>query len=238
MQARDPKPSTPTTPPAPAVAWPTDEARRTVVQANQTAWQRHTVTARQHREAAERLGAEINADGAEFEKLRQEIEALRQELENRRQQIDWKIQEQKQQNHYDRQEQTTADGYAAALTALGEQLPPLQDRLVAMAPGMSPVEAAAHAAAWKDMEPTGFHHMLPETSQGDPQEHAAAFGGAFSPHSERPADGFCINCGEPAWRETVDPEKAPKGAKHGYGASCSNDPNQVADLGDTAGQLR
>ncbi|WP_326828723.1 hypothetical protein OIE13_22715 [Streptosporangium sp. NBC_01810] len=206
------------------VEWPTDEARRTVVQHNQTAWHRHTEAARGRREQAERLGMEIGVKAQELEELRQKIDAL--------------IQEKQKQDHYAGLEQTSADGFAIALAALGEQLPPLQDRLVAGTPGMSPLEAAAHAAAWADMAPTGFHQTLAASPQGDPQEHAAAFGGAFSPHAERPADGYCINCGEPAWREPVHPENAPKGAKHGFGASCTNDPNQVADLGDTPGPLR
>ncbi|WP_326646601.1 hypothetical protein OG884_18395 [Streptosporangium sp. NBC_01755] len=230
MKPRDGDPKQ-QTPPAPPVVWPNDEGRSTVVQANQGAWQRHTKAARQHRESAEHLGAEIYAKGQDLEKLRQEQETLRQG-------IDMLIQEQRQQDHYAGQEQGAADAYAVALAALGEQLPPPQDRLVAGTPGMSPLEAAAHAAAWKDMAPTGFHQTLSASPQGDPQEHAAAFGGAFSPHAERPADGYCINCGEPVWREPVHPENAPKGAKHGFGASCTNDPNQVADLGDTPGPLR
>jgi hypothetical protein len=221
----EPKQQSQPTPAAPPVVWPNDEARRTVVLTNQTAWQRHTEAARGYREYVERLGVEIAAKGQDLEKLRQELETLRQEIDSR-------IQEQRQQDHYAKQEQGAADAYAAALIALGEQLPPLQDRLVAPAPGMNPGEVAAHSAAWNDMAPTGLHQTLPATPQGDPQEHAAAFGGSFSPHAERPADGYCIHCGEAVWREPVDPLTAPRGAKHGFGASCSNDPNQVADLGE------
>ncbi|MEV8639245.1 hypothetical protein AB0395_47080 [Streptosporangium sp. NPDC051023] len=126
-------------PAAPAVVWPSEEGRHTVVQNNQFAWQRHTDAARNHHDYAERLNAEIGEKTRQWEQLRQEIDA--------------KTQEKQQQDHYATQEQAAADAYAAALQALGEQPPPPVDRLVAGSNGMSPLEAAAHAAAWNGARP-------------------------------------------------------------------------------------
>ncbi|MGW4663239.1 hypothetical protein [Streptosporangium sandarakinum] len=71
--------------------------------------------------------------------------------------------------------------------------------------------------------------------QGDANGHAAQFGGPVQPFPADPADGFCINCGQPAWKKPASPHH-PKGATHSFGATC--DPNAdeptYADLGERA----
>ncbi|GHE33123.1 hypothetical protein GCM10017673_40070 [Streptosporangium violaceochromogenes] len=115
--------------PAPAVAWPSDEARYTFLQAVQTDWQDHLATVRDCRGKAEQLGAEIGAKTRELEQLRQHI--------------DGRIEEKRRQDLYAAQAQAAADAVVAALTALGEQPPVVQDRLVA---GGGPVSVQEHAA--------------------------------------------------------------------------------------------
>lgn len=119
-----------TTQPQPAVvAWPSDEARYTFLQAVQTDWQDHLATVRDCRGKAEQLGAEIGAKTRELEQLRQHI--------------DGRIEEKRRQDLRAAQAQAAADAVVAALTALGEQPPVAQDRLVA---GGGPVSAQEHAA--------------------------------------------------------------------------------------------
>lgn len=118
------------TQPQPAVvAWPTDEARHTFLKANQTVWQSYIEAARDYRDKAERLDAEIGAKTRELEQLRQHI--------------DGRIEEKRRQDHYAAQAQAAADAVTAALTALGEQPPALPDQLVA---GGERVSREAHAA--------------------------------------------------------------------------------------------
>lgn len=154
------------TQPQPVVAWPTDEARHTVVQANQFAWQRHADAARGHRSHAERLDAEIGAKTRDLEELRREIDA--------------RVQEKRQQDHYAAQEQAAAEAFAATLAMLGEQPPPLPDRLVAGTAGMSALEAQAHTAAWNGMDPN------PTGVQADPLDRFNAAHNEYA--AENPGD--------------------------------------------------
>lgn len=156
------------TQPQPAVvAWPSDEARHTVVQANQQAWQRFADAARGHREHAERLDAEIGEKSRQLEELRRDIDA--------------RIREKEQQDYYAAQAQSNVAAFAAAMAALGEQFPPpLPDRLVAGTAGMSALEVQAHTAAWNGMDPN------PTGVQADPLDRFNAAHNEYA--AENPGD--------------------------------------------------
>ncbi|MEV4247012.1 hypothetical protein AB0J63_26810 [Streptosporangium canum] len=64
----------------------------------------------------------------------------------------------------------------------------------------------------------------------DASAHAAQFGGPSFP--DDPADGYCIHCGQAAWRKPASPHH-PKGATHSFGATCNPDAEEptYADLG-------
>ncbi|MFN2636827.1 MAG: hypothetical protein ABR585_07370 [Gemmatimonadaceae bacterium] len=82
-------------------------------------------------------------------------------------------------------------------------------------------DAQAHASQWgDDPSPTGVHSDPRDTSQAP----------AWTFPDTQP-DGYCIHCGQPAWRVPVA-EVTPKGAKHSFGATCNpdNPDSDVAEL--------
>ncbi len=179
---------------APVVAWPTDEARQTVIATNQASWRTHATKAQGHRANASRLNADLAELNRQYAELGRIIKERGDELAR--------------EQHYDKQEQATADGYAAALAALGA---PVSDDVLV--------------------------HPL-QTAQGDPDRHAAAFGGPtpdplLDPFGENKPDGHCVYCGKPAWRTAVT-ERAPHGATHGFGPTCepNNRMSPAARLSD------
>ncbi len=139
----------------PALSWPNDEARATVVATNQEAWRRHTEAARNRRDRSASLREELAALNAQFDAIRR--------------QIDDKSAEINREDLSAQNEQATADGYALALTALRESIP--GDVLVhPLNTGQG--DPAAHAAvfgdprlggAFLDSEPHGYcvHCGLP-----------------------------------------------------------------------------
>jgi hypothetical protein len=182
-------------PAAPMVAWPNEEARQTVIQTNDLAWRSHTAKARGHRDNAARMNNDLAELNRQYAELGKAMEKLADDL--------------RREQHYDRQEQATADGYAAALTALGATVS---------------ADVLVHP---------------PLTPQGDSSQHAAAFGGPavqdphVDPFPENRPDGHCVYCGQMAWRVPVS-DRAPNGASHGIGAACQpdNPQSQFARLSD------
>ena len=82
-----------------------------------------------------------------------------------------------------------------------------------------------------------------DTPQGDRLVHTGTWNGTDAPETgsftpvgdpfaDNQADGFCVYCGQQAWRDA----KAPKGATHSFGPTCNpaNPESTVADLGEVA----
>ena len=93
----------------PAVAWPDDEVRDTVVRTNREAWGRHDSNWRGHLDNAAKARADLAEMNRQFDELRRKIDAANEYIA--------------QQDHYAGQERKTRDGYGAALSALGAPAP-------------------------------------------------------------------------------------------------------------------
>ncbi len=108
-QAPETAPVSTSAPIVPVVAWPDDETRQTVVKTNEAAWHENDRALRAHRQESARLDSEIGRMSRDFEELRKRIGDA--------------IETKKREDHYGDQRERARDGFAIALTAVGEQVP-------------------------------------------------------------------------------------------------------------------
>ncbi|MFF4417022.1 hypothetical protein ACFYY8_31260 [Streptosporangium sp. NPDC001559] len=146
-----------------------------------------------------------------------------------------------------RQQDRIAEEKRAAKENVGGQIQELQRRYQELeteertalhyaAQHRNVVQGAAAMLAQGGMSVSAVVEPLPlqphplDTPQGDMAAHAAQFNGAFP---ETKPDGYCVHCGQPAWKAPSSPMH-PHGATHSFGATCNPEAetSTFADLGE------
>lgn len=150
--------------PQPAVAWPDDEARQTVIRTNQEAWQRHASNFRDHQGNAARARLDLAEMNRQFDELGKRIDDAKAYIAR--------------EEHYAGQEEKTRDGYAAALEILGAPVPSQADIKVHPLDTSKPLSAVQ--GGFPETEPDGYCNQCGDVAWRRPVSETAPKGATHS----------------------------------------------------------